>query len=358
MMAEVTKEISAHNLEMEVTPLISVAICTYNRAEQLVLALEGISQQSLPFEYFEILIVDNGSTDNTQEICTRYQQQLPNLRYVYEPVPGLSKARNTAISQSHSKYIAYLDDDAIPCPTWLETIWKTFKTVKPEPICIGGPIYPRWESSPPNWIPQDVEYLFSLLDFGDQPHWLKLPKYPFGANMTFQRDALCRAGGFSESLGRLGKSNLLSGEEYRIYRILIEQGKGLLYYHPQAWVEHCISQERINLNWMLHRSYWQGRSIAVGARLNGKPLAWEWWQILGGLFKHRKPLTQILNLLQAWPDLKARTKAQVKMVQSWGYLSQVWLDSVTGNWLTTTENPSLTLEELSVGTNYDLQKKL
>lgn len=328
-MAVSTEAIKKCDLPGTWKPKISVAICTYNRAKYLVNALEGIRRQSLPLEYFEIIVVDNASTDDTQTICICKQQDLPNLRYIYEPVQGLSKARNTAMQSSHGEYIAYLDDDAIPCPVWLETILETFEQLKPKPVCLGGPIYPLWESPKPDWIGTDVEYLFSLLYFGDKSHWLKLPKYPFGANMAFQRDALCQAGGFAQELGRLGSQHLLSGEEYRLYRILIEQGRGLLYYHPQASVEHCISQQRINLKWMLERSYWQGRSIAVGARLNGKTLAQEWWQILGGVVKHRKPLVQILNLLRNWSKPKARTKAQVQIVQSWGYLSQVWLYSTT-----------------------------
>lgn len=328
-MAESTEAIKKHDLSGSLKPKISVAICTYNRAERLVLALDGISRQSLPRKYFEIIVVDNASTDNTKVTCTRYQKDLPNLRYIYEPVQGLSKARNTAMQSSHGQYIAYLDDDAIPCSDWLETILETFENLKPKPVCVGGPIYPLWESPKPDWIGKDLEYLFSLLDFSDKPHWLKLPKYPFGANMAFQRDILSQAGGFAQELGRLGSQHLLSGEEYRLYRILIEHGLGLLYYHPQASVEHCISPQRINLQWMLERSYWQGRSIAVGASLNGKTLAQEWWQILGGAIKHRKPLVQVLNLLRTWSEPKARTNALVQMMQSWGYLSQVWLYSTT-----------------------------
>lgn len=316
-----------YNRESNFNPLISVVICTYNRADRLIFALEGLCCQSLPIQCFEILVVDNASTDNTQQICTRYQEHLPNLRYIYEPVRGLSKARNTALQQAHGEYIAYLDDDAIPCEAWLQTILETFKTVAPTPVCVGGPIYPLWESPKPEWVPKEVEYLFSILDFGNQPQWLKLPKYPFGANMTFQRHALCKAGGFDEQLGRQGK-NLLSGEEYLLYRTLVEQGRGLFYYSPQASVQHFIAKERNNLNWMLRRAYWQGRSTAVVARLLGKSLEREWWEMVRGIIKPKGLIAQLGSIVQTWRDRKARTAAQVQIAQSWGYLSQVWLRSL------------------------------
>lgn len=323
-MTDFTKTIPAHEENSEMSLLISVAICTYNRADRLVLALEALCCQSLPVEYFEILVVDNASTDNTQEICTRYQQQLPNLRYIYEPVQGLGYARNTAIKQAYGKYLSYLDDDAIPCAVWLETILNTFQTVQPTPVSVGGPLYPLWESPKSDWIPKEAEYLFSLLDLGDQPQWLRLPKYPYGANMTFDREVLRQAGGFSHELGRQGHKVLLSSEEYMVYRSLIDQGRGLLYYDPQASVQHWVSKERMNLKWMLSRSYWQGRTTAVVARLLGKSLEQEWLDILRGL-RHGKPLTQVWSLLKTWSDAKAKALAQIKFMQSWGYLMQVWL---------------------------------
>ena len=107
------------NTNIDANIQISVAICTYNRANRLPLALEGLINQSLPTQNFEIILVDNASTDNTKQICTDYQTKLANLHYIYEPVQGLSKARNTALNNARGQYISYLDDDAIPCKNWL-----------------------------------------------------------------------------------------------------------------------------------------------------------------------------------------------------------------------------------------------
>ncbi len=324
---------------LSLPPRLSVAICTYNRGDRLIYALESLATQSTPLDQFEILVVDNCSTDNTAEICRRYQQTLPNLRYLYEPVQGLSKARNTALYQVRAPYIAYLDDDAIPSSTWVSALLNAFETVHPQPVCVGGPIYPLWDSPKPDWMPQKVEYLFSLVDYHCPSPWLKLPKYPFGANMAFRRQALLQVGGFLECLGREGSQSLRSGEEYLVYRLLVDRGMGLLYYEPNAPVQHWIPTARIQLNWMLRRSYWQGRSSALTSHLLGKPILWEWKNILGGLIKHGRPFVQVGTLIQSWPDSRLRVIALVKTVQSLGYLHQVWLQSL--DWKTIQSAPKL-----------------
>jgi glucosyl-dolichyl phosphate glucuronosyltransferase len=111
-------------------PSISVVICTYNRADRLRLALDALCTQTLSPQSFEILVVDNASTDDTAALCTFYKEKLPQLHYLFEPVQGLSRARNTAWEEAKSPYIAYLDDDAIPCDDWIESILLTFETIQ------------------------------------------------------------------------------------------------------------------------------------------------------------------------------------------------------------------------------------
>lgn len=320
-------------------PRISVAVCTYNRADRLVFTLDALAEQSVPPEVFEILVIDNRSTDSTAEICKTHQKRLSNLRYIYEPVQGLSKARNTALQQAKADYIAYLDDDAIPCKSWVEAILDAFETTLPKPICVGGPIYPLWDVAKPDWMPQKTFYLFSIVDYQCRSRWLKLPKYPFGANMAFQRSALLQIGGFIECLGREGQS-LRSGEEYLVYRLLIEQGKGLLYYEPRASVQHWIPEARMSLNWMLRRSYWQGRSSALTSCLLGKPLIWEWKHIIGGLIRHGRPFIQMWILVKSLPNPQLRVIALIKTTQSIGYLHEVWLRTLSWNTLNHPLNPA------------------
>ncbi len=311
------------------TPSISVVICTYNRADRLRLALEALCTQTLPPQSFEILVVDNASTDDTAAICTSYKEKLPQLHYLFEPVQGLSRARNTAWEKAKSSYIAYLDDDAIPCDDWIESILLTFETVQPKPVSVGGPIYPLWEIPKPDWIHPSMETIFTTLDGGDKPRWFKSNEHPWGANVAYRRDALEKTGGFREQLGRKGKS-LLSGEEYLLNATLERQGERF-YYSPRAWVSHWVPKERINPDWLVRRSYWQGRSVALIDTMLGKSLL---RQRLGSTWHLLKVFLNLRTLIsQVWPDPKIRVGEQMGLSWRWGYFSQIWLDSFNRGYL-------------------------
>jgi len=108
-------------------------------------AIDSLVNQTLPKERYEILVVDNSSTDNTKQVVLREFSNLQNLQYLYEPVLRLSQAQNTSWCNARGEYVAYLDDNAIACPHWLEKIFDVFETVKPKPACVSGKIKPTWE---------------------------------------------------------------------------------------------------------------------------------------------------------------------------------------------------------------------
>ena len=118
-MASSTVERRAENLSKGGMVRISAVVCTLNRATYLARAVESLVNQTYPKEYYEIIVVDNGSTDNTREVVEQFSQ-CAIIRYIYEPVKGLSQARNTGWQAAAGKYVAYLDDDAIARPRWLE----------------------------------------------------------------------------------------------------------------------------------------------------------------------------------------------------------------------------------------------
>jgi glucosyl-dolichyl phosphate glucuronosyltransferase len=307
-------------------PAIAVIICTYNRADRLVLALEALTQQTLPGQAFEVVVVDNRSTDHTAAICKAFQARFVNFRYVYESVQGLSKARNTGWQTSPSAYIAYLDDDAIPCKGWVEAILNVFETVRPQPVSIGGPIYPLWEIPRPDWITPVMETLFTMLDGGETPRWFSDHEYPWGANVIYRRDALEKVGGFCEQLGRNGQS-LLSGEETLLNATLKAQGEGF-YYSPQAAVSHWVPKERINPDWLIQRSYWQGYSVALVDRLVGKSSLYQHLSSAWNLLRHLLTLTsllfQVLSRTKSGWQIGFLAQAKLMLSWQWGYFSKVW----------------------------------
>lgn len=295
-------------------PSISAVICTYNRADRLALALDGLEAQTLSAEHFEIVVVDNASTDNTKAVCAAYQAKLPNLNYHYEPVQGLSRARNTGLQVAIGDYVAYLDDDAIPCADWLAEVAAAFKTITPQPAAIGGPIYPIWEASPPAWMHHYVQGYYTVLDHGSESRWFPEGEYPYGANMIYRRDVLIENGGFSEALGRDGKS-LLSDEE-RLLNLTIATQEGRFYYLATASVQHWIPQERISQEWLLKRCYWQGRSGSVVDTTLGVPIVNQRIRGLQGVCNVKRWISQLL------PDARRRIRARAWLMWSWGYLYQ------------------------------------
>lgn len=236
---------------------ISVVICTHNRMDVLTSAIESIINQTLDHSLYEIIVVDNASTDDTKKVCGRFTT-IKNFRYVFESESGLSVARNAGTRTALGKYVAFIDDDAVASPQWLELILKGFETVRPVPDSVGGKIFPRWESPKPEWFPDVKGTYFTILDYGDVPKFLRYPDILFGTNMTYRKSVLMDLGGFKSDVGRK-KKRLLSGEEADIYKKFSDRGL-LVYYQPEASVHHLVPKERISKRWLCKRHYWQARS--------------------------------------------------------------------------------------------------
>ncbi len=240
---------------------ISAVICTRNRATCLNKAIQSLVDQTLPQEQYEIIVVDNGSTDNTKAIIEGFEH-FENLRYIYEPVLGLSQARNTGWQNACGKYVAYIDDDAIACPEWLERWGQTFDNVQPQPGSVGGKVIPVWEVERPTWLPKQGEDALAVVDWGDQSKFLiEEHEHHVGCNVAYPREILQGCGGFNTNLGRKG-TNLLSNDE-NLVRSYIRQHNLGIYYDPEACVEHHIPGQRLVKRFFYRRAFWQGISHEV-----------------------------------------------------------------------------------------------
>ena len=241
---------------------ISAVVCTLNRAAYLAKAMQSLVNQTYPKKYYEIIVVDNGSTDNTREVVEQFSQST-RVRYIHEPIKGLSQARNTGWQAASGKYVAYLDDDAIACPRWLEKIMETFETIKPAPASVGGIAVPIWESERPAWLEDRMLGAYAIVDWGDRARFFKpsTPEHHVGCNVAYTRQVLQECGGFNVNLGRKGR-NLLSNDENVIRDYIDSHGLGI-YYDPAILVEHLVPRERLTRRFMLRRHFWQGISDVV-----------------------------------------------------------------------------------------------
>src|SRR5437867_1570833 len=134
------------------SPLVSVIVCTYNRAALLASCLESLVAQTLAAERYEIIVVDNGSTDRTQAVACDFAQCYGTVKVVLEPRLGVSHARNTGIRHAQADYLAFIDDDARALPDWVERILAAFAETDPPPFVVGGQIMPLYEHPPPTWF--------------------------------------------------------------------------------------------------------------------------------------------------------------------------------------------------------------
>ena len=245
-------------------PKISAIICTRNRAALLEKCLLSLENQSLTANLFEVLVVDNGSSDRTPALLHKFTARLP-LTVINEPVIGLSRARNTGWQAARSDYIAFIDDDAMADPDWLASGLRSFETVRPIPSALTGPIRLTWEQPAPQWLTPDIQGCLGRLDFGPVARKFGGAETLFGANCFFCRTVLEHFGGFNEHLGRFN-TLLLSGEETLLQRQIENSGQ-CLWYEPQASVRHWVPASRTIPGWFYRRYYWGGISDYFMAKI-------------------------------------------------------------------------------------------
>lgn len=237
---------------------LSVVVCTYNRVDYLKLAIESLLNQSISKENFEIIVVDNGSTDETKALIDKYDDRY--MKYLYESKQGLSFARNAGWKAASGEWVAYIDDDAVASPHWVESLIEFVKMQNNQAAVVGGPAYLVWPVEKPAWlIGKLLEYL-SFVDHGLCSRKLEPGQDLYGVNCVFRKKYLERTGGFNAELGRVGCS-LLSGEETVLIGEITKLG-GEVFYVANALVWHHVSPERTSKRWFLRRSYWQGVTSA------------------------------------------------------------------------------------------------
>ena len=193
-------------------PELSVIICTYNRCEYLPPLFESLEGQTLSRNRFELIIIDNNSSDKTASMSREFLLKNPGLngKYIFEEKPGLSHARNRGILESAGDILVFIDDDAQASPAYLENIVNYFDNHH-DVQAGGGKILPLYESREPGWMTPFLLPVVSALDLGEKIRPFPGRKYPIGANMFFRKEVFDRIGLFNVDLGRKGK-NFLGGE--------------------------------------------------------------------------------------------------------------------------------------------------
>lgn len=229
-------------------PALTVAICTWNRAALLRQTLERMTALVVPAGGWELVVVNNNCTDDTDAVLADYAARLPIVR-VAEPVPGLSNARNAAVRTARGRHLVWTDDDVLVSAGWLAAYAEAFAGW-PDAVVFGGPVAPWFPGPPPAWLTAEWRRLapaYACIDHGPEPFALDDRRVPFGANMAFRLDAL-RAHPFDPALG-VRPDRRMGGEETAVVRALLAAGEAGRWV-PAARVEHWIPPERQTLAWL------------------------------------------------------------------------------------------------------------
>lgn len=240
---------------------LSVIICTYNRGKYLNELFESLVNQDIVKNKFEIIIINNNSSDNTEDVCSAFLKSNKdfNVSYYSETHQGLSHARNRGINESTGNILIFIDDDAVAFPDYLSEIFKFFEN-QPEIYAGGGKILPKYENKRPRWMSSFLEPVVSVLDMGTQIKEFKNNKYPIGANMFMRKEVFENAGNFNTKLGRTG-TKLIGGEEKDLF-LRLKQKKYKIYYAPNCIVYHVIPDSRLRISFI--------RKLALGIGMSEK----------------------------------------------------------------------------------------
>ena len=221
---------------------ISFIICTYNRAKYIYECLSRLAKNTSK-EGWEIVLVNNNSTDHTADECERFVKDYKptNYHYFVETQQGLSYARNRGVAEAKGEWLVFLDDDAMVSEDYIANLQEHLKQ-HPEAGAFGGAIAPFFEGETPNWLnPWSMSFV-SAIDLGSQVKLFPSKSYPIGANMGISRATVEKVGMFNTTLGRTG-NNLMGGEEKDIFNRIRQAGIPI-YYFPDIKVQHCIPPKR------------------------------------------------------------------------------------------------------------------
>lgn len=254
--------------------MISVVFPTRNRAHFLGFALDSIVTQTLPDDQFEVIVVDNGSTDKTAQIANKYAKLLTNFRYLYDPEPGLHTGRHRGMLESRGEILVFADDDIEATPTWLASIEEAFQD--PNVSMVGGNNLPMFLEIPPKWLTglwkQPAVYggkAIPALSILQLPNFMRefSPYYVWGCNFSIRKSILQEAGGFHPDGMPKALIRFRGDGETHVSRYVIESGLKCLF-HPGATVYHKVTQDRMTKAYFRQRGYNQGVSDSYTALRN------------------------------------------------------------------------------------------
>jgi glycosyltransferase involved in cell wall biosynthesis len=266
--------------------MISAIVCTYNRDKYIYNVLQSIALNDYPRNLYEIVLVNNNSTDRTQDECQRFQADYPDVQFHYyvETNQGLSHARNCGIRHAQGDLLVYVDDDATVNTQYLRTYADFFarkagceqhpdgtpshSPADPLAVAAGGPILPVYETQEPDWMSHYTRQLITgKLYLGDKEKEFPHGAFPGGGNACYRKSVFDSVGLFNVELGRKGNS-LIGAEEKDLFDKMTTRGMKF-YYLPNAILYHIIPEKKLTNDYFRRLTY----SIGVSERYRTRQIS-------------------------------------------------------------------------------------
>jgi glycosyltransferase involved in cell wall biosynthesis len=241
--------------------LITVIISVYNRKEKLRLALDELLDQTLERNLFNVLVVDNNSIDNPEDVVNSFLPEM-NIQYINEDRQGLGFVRDIGYKVAQSDYVVFIDDDAFPERNYLEIIYHII--LNEEPDCICGPIFPYYDSPKPKWFKDSYE----VRQYSTKKGYLKPLDVWSGSNMTWKKEVLNKLGGFNVQMG-MTENKIVGGEDTDLFLRYWQKYNGPIVYDPEALVYHWVPEYKMKVTYRLKRSIAEGVTWAKVKPWNG-----------------------------------------------------------------------------------------
>ena len=242
---------------------VSVVICTYSPDlfDDFVDAVNSVLAQT--HDEVEVVVVVDGAEALFERIRERYGSHEDVLVHCNEENRGLSASRNAGVELASGEVVAFMDDDAVAHPDWIERLVALYD--RHDAVAAGGRMTGRWVAGRPSFLPEEFYWLVGVTHRGFPSEECEV-RNTFGSNISFRREVFAAVGGFEPNLGLTAESNVQGEETEFAARVRQQYGQGV-WYDPEAVVEHKVFDYRTRPAWLLERAFWQGYSKRVMAEV-------------------------------------------------------------------------------------------
>jgi glycosyltransferase involved in cell wall biosynthesis len=240
---------------------VSVVVCTYSPEafDHFVDAANSVLAQT--HDDVELVVVVDGDETLAERVRARYGTHDAVRIHCNDENRGLSASRNVGIDLASGDVVAFMDDDAVAHPDWVERLVACYRDH--DAVAAGGRMAPRWVAGEPAFLPAEFYWLVGVTHRGFPTEACEV-RNTFGSNISFRRGVFEEVGVFEPDLGRAGEKNLQGEETEFAARVRRRYGQGV-WYDPDAVVEHKVFDYRTDPRWLFERAFWQGYSKRVMA---------------------------------------------------------------------------------------------